>query len=132
MVVYHTDYSTKNNNTTAWVKKITKKKKVSHIQRIGPNGIINGSFLGEIIAIYFALLDAVDCGYTTVVVKNDNKAVVSLINRKNRKTRKPEVKFLLYLVDDLIARIKNFKIEWIPRERNREADALTKANGELK
>lgn len=128
MIVYHTDYSTKNDNTTAWVKKVTSKKKVSHIKRVGPNGIINGSFLGEIMAVYFALVDAVHCGYSTVTIKNDNKVVVELINRKNRKTRKSEVKFVLFLIDDLRARIKNLSIEWVPREENREADSLTKCS----
>jgi len=134
MIIYNCDFSPKNGNVVAWIKKTNSKGKKREIERIAPTSFINDSLSGELFAIYIALLDAIQCRYTTVIVRNDNKAAIDLINapkdRKKRK-RKSNIKFLIYLIDNLTPRIKKVEFEWISRKNNREADALTKANGDL-
>jgi len=132
MVVYYTDYSKRTDDITAWVKKTNGKTRNVKTEKIVPTNFVNGSFAGELMAIYFAVCDAVRCRYTNVVIRNDNKVAIDLLNKgtSKRRPRKANVKFILYLVENMAKNIKSIQFEWIPREQNREADALSKSNGE--
>lgn len=129
MVVYHTDYSRSDErHAVAWVKRTGKRSKIrtQEVEKIIPGDFVNGSFSGEILGIYFALLDAVTNRYSNVKIVNDNKVVIEILNRKKRKTRRENVKFLLYLVDTLRKKISKVQFEWIPRQENKDAHSAAR------
>jgi ribonuclease HI len=64
------------------------------------------------------------CRTETVVVKGDSQLVIYQIIGKY-KVKAIRIILLHQRVLSLISRFKNIKIEWIPREQNKEADRLS-------
>ena len=126
--MYNTDYSRKNDQAVAWIKKTGARGKRHAVEKILPTGYVTESFNGELMGIYFALLDAVSHGYVNVLIKNDNKGVIEVLTKKRHKPRKSSSKFIIYLIDNLIKNIKSVKFEWIRRTENGEADKLAGEN----
>ena len=125
MITYLCDYSRNLKQSIVWIKKTNGRKRGQFKITLNKHSFLNSTCSGEMLSVYFALLDAVKNKYTNICVRNDNKAVVDLINKKT-KPRKHEVKFLLFLVDELRREVKKSKIEWIRREYNKEADSLSR------
>ena len=59
-----------------------------------------------------------------LVVRSDSEFMVRQMNGEYQ-VRKPEMIALKAQVDSLVGQLKGFRIEHIPRERNREADRLS-------
>jgi ribonuclease HI len=59
-----------------------------------------------------------------VVIKSDSKLLVNQMNRK-WKVKAPLIKPLYKQANDLAA-LLNYRIEWVPREENQEADRLAR------
>jgi ribonuclease HI len=64
------------------------------------------------------------CKTQTIVVKGDSQLVIYQIKGKY-KVKAIRIIPLHQRVMSLISRFKNMKIEWIPREQNKEADRLS-------
>lgn len=63
---------------------------------------------------------------TDLVIRGDSKLVIEQLNG-NWKCNKPRLKDLLARCHELLDQLtSNWRAEWIPREQNTEADALTR------
>ena len=82
--------------------------------------------VAEYMAAVTALRRAIDLGARRIMLHSDSKLVVNQFNgewRCNDESLKP----LLGRLRGLAERFDEFKIVWIPREQNREADGLSVA-----
>jgi ribonuclease HI len=74
-------------------------------------------------ALIAALKYTVDINATEVEIRSDSELIVNQMNGSYR-VKKAELKPLYTEARRLSASIKNFSIRYIPREQNRQADAL--------
>lgn len=131
MIVYYCDYSERDGQRIAWIKKTNARRRKKEESLTLPRGkFINGSFSGELLAIYLALVDAIVCGYSNIEIKSDGKFAIESINSKTYKPKKADAKFIHLLINHAKSKIKKVKFTWIPREENTLADSLSKRREE--
>ncbi len=83
--------------------------------------------IAEYAALIYALQEALMLKGDQVKVNTDSQLMCSQV-RGTYKIKEPSLKFLHGLVGHLIKGFKSFEIQYIPRERNKDADKLaTKA-----
>lgn len=82
--------------------------------------------VAEYKAVVEALRRAIDLGASKVILYTDSKLIVTQYTGEAQ-CRTDTLVPLLGRVKGLASRFESFKIKWIPREKNREADGLSVA-----
>lgn len=85
-------------------------------------------------AEYFALLEGVNVAlknnFKNIVIYSDSELLVKQINGEYKVKAKNLIP-LKKQVDSALGKIKNYSLEWIPREQNKAADSLAKNGTKL-
>lgn len=76
-------------------------------------------------AVLKALREAEKKGYKDIKILTDSKLISKQISG-NWKIKDTELRKLNSKIQSLIQKFESFEIEWIPRERNKKADKLSK------
>jgi ribonuclease HI len=122
-VIINVDGAARGNPGPAAIGAILKDETGNTIGRISrPIGITTNN-QAEYQAIIAGLEKAISQGVKNVAVKSDSELVVNQINGRY-KIKNTALRPLYLKVVELTGKLENFSITYIPRERNRQADAL--------
>lgn len=80
----------------------------------------------ELLALILLLQKALELGVTDIEVRMDSMFVVESV-KGNWVVKHPNVHELHKIAYNLSSQFERFSIKWIPREQNKEADALATA-----
>jgi ribonuclease HI len=106
---------------SAWMLDYPDQNRVTGTKRLGITTNNRAEYDGLINLLESALLR----GVRHIHVYGDSRLIVEQI-KGNWKVKDRELKPLAARVQELIAQFATFEIEWIPREKNAECDALVK------
>jgi ribonuclease HI len=88
------------------------------LEGIGTNNI------AEYTALIRAMQKAKELGVKDLVIKGDSNLVIQQLNGKFR-VREPRLRPLLQQCLDLAREFTTIEVQWVPREQNKRADALS-------
>ena len=121
--VIHTDGASRGNPGPAAIGATIKDEQGRLIARISQGIGRTTNNQAEFRAIIVALEKAIELGAKRVAVNSDSELIVKQINGRY-KVKKAVLRLLYQKVVQLIGSLEGFTIAYIPREQNREADAL--------
>jgi ribonuclease HI len=88
------------------------------LEGVGTNNV------AEYTAIIRGMEKALDLGVKDLAIKGDSNLVVQQLLGKFR-VREPRLRPLLMRVQDLARQFHTIDVQWVPREQNKKADALS-------
>jgi ribonuclease HI len=122
-LIIHTDGAARGNPGPAAIGATLKDDKGNPIASISRHIGVTTNNQAEYQAIINALEKATSLGYRHVEIKSDSELVVKQIIGRY-KVKKAVLRPLYHKVVQLIGLLEGFKIAYIPREQNTEADKL--------
>ncbi|MBN1692101.1 MAG: ribonuclease HI family protein [Dehalococcoidales bacterium] len=122
-LIIYTDGAARGNPGPAAIGAALKDEKDNTVATISRRLAPTTNNQAEYQAIIAGLEDAVRLGAKNVSVKSDSKLAVNQING-NFKIKNTALRPLYQQVVQLIGKLEKFSITYIPREQNRQADAL--------
>jgi len=122
-LIIHTDGAARGNPGPAAIGVVLKDEKGTIIAQISRRIGFTTNNQAEYHAIIAALKKAISTGATHVELKSDSELVVQQINGRY-KIKNIALRPLYQEVVRLIGSLESFKISYIPRTQNAEADAL--------
>jgi ribonuclease HI len=122
-VIIYTDGAARGNPGPAAIGVIIQDQAGNSLARISRRLAATTNNQAEYRAVIIALEKAISLGARNVMLKSDSELVVNQINGKY-KIRNTALRPLYQKIVQLAGTLESFKVSYIPRARNAEADAL--------